>query len=632
MKKKIGLILVIFCTYFASGQTITTVAGGATGHGGYWGEGGLATAAELNIDGGLAVDKFGNMYIPQGNRVLKVDVATGIIHTVAGTGVNGYNGDGIAATTAQINGGGLVFVDTTGNFYICDGNNFRIRKVDVATGIITTFAGNGINGFCGDTGFATAQDFDYGACTFDVFGNMIFESNHHHICKIDPSGAISVIGGTGVAGNSGDGGLAVDATMSPTALGICTDNYGNIYFSDSFKAVRKINVSTGIITRVAGLGNAVGSPYSGDGGLATATTIDPVSTAVDDTGNLYIADEVNSRILKVNTLGIIYTIAGDGTHGYSGDIGPATAAEINYPENVVLDQCNNVYIADFNNARVRKVTYPANALVLTNTITASPGDTVCTGTSVIYTATAASGVGGTTYSYLWYVNGVAVSTGNNYTYTPANGDSVRCVVTGTQQCSGTATASSNTIYMVVNPYTVPTITITAPASALVGATVSVNATVTGAGSSYSINWYDNGELFNTTTVPVVTYVKGTGVDVITATVVPGGEGGCYDSTTSGADTVRVGTETSPNLSEGEGFSVYPNPVKSDLIIDLSPTLSEGEGGVSYRILSMVGAELLKGDLKKGSNSIDVGGLGAGVYVLEVVENGGGRTVTKIVKE
>ena len=616
MKKVFLNILFVFCLLSVPAalyaQIITTVAGGATGHGVYWGDGGPATDATLQIFGGLAVDRVGNIFIADvhNQRIRKVDATTGIITTVAGTGVAGYNGDGISATTAQLNYPSIVIVDSTGNFYIGDINNNRIRKVDITTGIITTFAGNGIYGFCGDSGLASAANYDFSAFTFDVFGNMIFESNHHRICKIDPTGLISVVAGTGVAGNSGDGGAATSATMSPNAYGICTDRYGNIYFSDSFKSVRKINVSTGIITRVAGTGDGIGSPYPGDGGMATASIIDPVSTVVDDSGNLYIDDETSSRILKVNILGVIYTIAGDGTHGYSGDSGSATAAEINYPENIALDVCGNVYIADFNNARVRKVTYPPTPITLTNSISALIA-AVCAGTSTTYTAAASTSSGAITYQ--WYVNGTPIpgATASTYNYIPAEADSIRCIATATSPCTSAVT-SSNSIIMSVTPISTPTITVTAPAAAAVGSIVTVNATVAGAGSGYGIDWYNNSMLFSTTATPTTTYTKAAGTDHITATVVPGE--GCYDSSTSAVSTVMASTNNISNIVLPR-FEIYPNPVKN--ILYVASSMPEAK----YKILSAVGNVLLQGVLDQGNNSIDVKGLPTAVYMLRIESAG-----------
>ncbi len=340
----------------AYAQIITTVAGGVLGHGGYWGDGGLATNAQIDIAGGLAVDLLGNIYIADGynQRVRKVSAGTTIINTVAGTGVTGYNGNGILATSALLNIPGLVNLDDSGNFYIGDANNYQIRKVETATGIITDFAGNGILGYSPDGTIAAAANFDFGDYKFDTHGDLIYGSNYYTIRKITSTGIITTIAGTGINGNSGDGGPATAAAMVPHG-GIFIDRFNNIYFADSFSVVRKISASTGIITTIAGT-SGIGYPYCCDGDAATTVHIAPAAIAVDDTGNLYIADYGNSRIEKVDTFGYIRSIAGTGTHGYSGDGGQATAAEINHPENVVLDRCGNIYIDDFANSRVRKIT------------------------------------------------------------------------------------------------------------------------------------------------------------------------------------------------------------------------------------------------------------------------------------
>ena len=217
----------------------------------------------------MAVDASGNLYIADtgNNRIRKVS-ATGIITTVAGNGSAGYSGDGGPATSAQLDGPEGVAVDGSGNLYIADTCNNRIRKVS-ATGIITTVAGNGS------------------------------------------------------AGYSGDGGPATSAQLSLPA-GVAVDGSGNLYIADSGNnRIRKVS-ATGIITTVAGNG----SPgYSGDGGPATSAQLNqPAGVAVDASGNLYIADSSNNRIRKVSATGIITTVAGNGFDGYSGDGGPATSA------------------------------------------------------------------------------------------------------------------------------------------------------------------------------------------------------------------------------------------------------------------------------------------------------------------
>ena len=350
------LLLSLYSILYA--QIMTTVAGGATGHGGYWGDGGPATAAQIGAFGGIAIDDYGNLYIGDGNnnRIRKVNSITGIISTYAGTGISGYNGDGIAATVAKLTNPNYVAVDPNNNLYIGDGN-YRIRKVDFLTGIISTYAGTGVAGYSGDGGLATAAQLRIAAFAFDKFGNFYMEDGENRrIRKIDNAGIITTIAGNGMSGNSGDGGLA-SAALINISLGLGTDADGNIYMTDSSASIRKIDVSTGIISRVAGTGDNIYMPYLGDGIPATNEHMDPYGVVIDVTGNIYIVDATSERIEKVNTSGIIATVAGNGIAGYSGDGGAATSARINYPEGIALDHCGNIFIADFGNYVVRKVTY-----------------------------------------------------------------------------------------------------------------------------------------------------------------------------------------------------------------------------------------------------------------------------------
>ena len=624
--KKIIFVFIIL-PFYSYAQIITTYAG--NGIPGGIGDTDLAIYAELSHPIGVIFDNNGNLLICQSGAVRKVNTLTGIIYTIAGKypPVIGI-GDGGPADSALVDMPYFVCVDAIGNLYISDYWAIEVRKVEIATGIINDYVGTALHGgSTGDGGLAdTAKLASPGAVCVDTVRKVLYVSDaySHKIRAVNMvTGIITTFAGTGVNGFSGDGGLADTAKFS-RVLGLAIDNYGNLYIGDWDNGrIRKVDIATGIVTTIAGNGT---EGYGGDSGIATDAMINkPVALCFDNCGNLIFADEMNNRIRKIDAItGIITTIAGNGTAGFSGDSSIATAAELNNPDGVCFDNLGNLYISDYYNQRVRKVTFPYTAITLSNTLTISPADTVCSATEVTFTASVIASSG--TITYQWYVNGSMVSTsGSGYTYTPTNGDSIRCVATATNPCTS-AMISSNTIYMVVNPYNVPTITIAAPASALVGSTVTVNATVTGAGSSYHINWYDNGGLFNTTTVPVVTYVKGAGVDVITATVVPGSEGGCYDSTTSSAVSVAVSNAgiTSPQPSSGERVAVYPNPVSDMVHVD-------GDV-VSYKMMSVVGAVLLRGDLRSGGNSIDVSGFAPGVYVLEVMGSDGGKIISKIVKD
>jgi len=330
---------------------IITIAGNGTE--GFSGDGAKATSAELNTPSGVAIDASGNIYIAdaQNQRVRKVST-TGIITTIAGNGTIGFSGDGSAATSAELNYPCAIAVDSTGNIYIADNGNNVIRKVSIS-GIITTIAGNGNAGFSGDGGLANAAELAAPAgVAVDNSGNLyIADYQNMRIRKVNTSGIITTIAGNGTAGYSGDGGVGTTAQLH-YPLGVAVDASGNIFIADyANNAIRKLS-STGIISTIAG--NGTGS-YSGDGGPAiSATLFEPDGVAVDTSGNLYISDGENNRIRMINASGIISTIAGNGAEGYSGDGGLATSAEL-YTAAVALDLSGNVYIADNGNNRIRKV-------------------------------------------------------------------------------------------------------------------------------------------------------------------------------------------------------------------------------------------------------------------------------------
>jgi sugar lactone lactonase YvrE len=329
---------------------ISTYAG--NGIPGFSSDGIQATASELSSPAGLAQDGAGNIYIADlfNYRIRKVS-STGIITTVAGNGSAGFSGDGAAATNAQLNTAYGVAVDASGNIYIADQNNNRVRMVN-SLGVISTIAGTGFGGASGDGGPATAATLSApDAVAVDASGNIyICDHSSNRIRKIS-AGIISTVAGGGTA-NPGDGGPATAASLNfPT--GVAADNFGNIYIADGANnRIRKVNAG-GIISTIAGNGT-VG--FSGDGGPATAAMInDPISVTLDASGNIYIVDAQNNRVREINTNSIITTIAGNGTVGFSGDGGAAVNAALNAPYGITVVGSGFVYISDEGNNRVRQV-------------------------------------------------------------------------------------------------------------------------------------------------------------------------------------------------------------------------------------------------------------------------------------
>ena len=338
---------------------ITTIAG--IGSGGFSGDGGPATTAQLQNPQGLAIDASGNLFIADAfnNRVREVSTA-GIISTVAGTGTAGFSGDGGPAANAQLSAPVGLALDPSGNLLIADTGNNRVRKVS-ANGTITTLAGNGVPGFAGDLGAAASAQLSspYGL-SVDASGNVFIADSANSRIRLVSNGTISTFAGNGTAGLSGDGGAAGSAQLN-VARGIGLDGSGNLLVADSGNyRVRKIS-SGGIIATAARTGDG---SFSGDNGPAvTAQLYNPVQVAADASGNLFIADRNNNRVRKISAGGTITTVAGSGSYGFAGDGGAAISAQIAGPYGVAVDGSGNLYFSDQGNNRVRKVA--ANGIITT---------------------------------------------------------------------------------------------------------------------------------------------------------------------------------------------------------------------------------------------------------------------------
>jgi Bacterial Ig-like domain (group 3)/NHL repeat len=373
-------------------RTASTTAG--TGTAGYTGDTGPATAATLANPSAVAFDTAGNLYVADANNHVIREISTsGVITTIAGTGSEGFAGDGAAATSAQLDTPTGIAVDASGNLYIADSHNHRIRKVSAGT--ITTLAGTGTPGFSGDGAAATAAQLSLpSGVAVDSTGNVyIADTNNHRIRKVS-SGTITTLAGDGEELYAGDNGPATSAALdSPT--GVAVDANGNVYIADRLNQRIRV-VSGGNITTFAGSGTP---GFSGDGASATAATLSkPSGVSVDAVGNVYIADTDNQRIRQVGN-NTIATIEGSGSQGYGGDSGLSTAAILNAPRAVAPDAFGNLSIADRLNQRLRSGTLPTLTFPTEDVGIPSPPQAVTlsnTGTGAITVSTITTSAGFTT--------------------------------------------------------------------------------------------------------------------------------------------------------------------------------------------------------------------------------------------
>jgi sugar lactone lactonase YvrE len=353
IRNAIGLLCIaLTSTPVFAESVITTVAG--NGVQGFSGDNGPAMAAQLFRPLGMEIDAAGNLYVADthNHRIRKIRT-DGRIISIAGTWVQGFSGDGGPATLAALAYPSGLALDAEGNLYIADRGNNRIRKVTPA-GVITTVVGTGTQGFSGDGGLATAAELNtpFGV-KIDVQGNLyIADTFNNRIRKVTRAGFISTVAGGAAGGFGGDGGAATSALLNGP-FGVEIDPEGNLYIADTYNnRIRKVSPE-GIITTLAG----VETPgFSGDGGPATSAALNnPCSVGIDVSGNILFADTFNSRIRMVTPEGVITTIAGGFESGYGGDGGPATSAMLSGPVGIASNLHGSLYIADTGNHRIRKV-------------------------------------------------------------------------------------------------------------------------------------------------------------------------------------------------------------------------------------------------------------------------------------
>ncbi len=395
------LLTLLFLPLFTKAQIINTLVGNGTA--GFSGDYGPPAAAELNSPVALCFGGFGaygSLYVADGtnNRVRQIKLGPGgVIFTIAGTGVIGFSGDGGPAVSAELNEVAGVAALSTNIVYFSDHNNNRIRKIDMA-GNISTYGGTGVAGSSGDGGPATSASINspYDV-SVDKKGNIYFAEEYgHRVRKIDTFGIITTVAGTGTSGFSGDGGPATSAEISFPNYSY-VDSLGQLYFSDNGnQRIRKVDTS-GIISTVAGTG---GLGFTGDGGAATNAMLNyPADITVDRHGNLIISDSYNDRIRRVDaTTGIITTVAGTGVAGLSGDGGPATAAMINKPHGLAVDPANNIYFIDRFNNKIRIIYAVVSASF------SSTASSTCQDSCITFTSTST----GTIDSVRWEAAGATV--------------------------------------------------------------------------------------------------------------------------------------------------------------------------------------------------------------------------------
>ncbi len=330
-------------------NTINSIAGIGIG------DGKTAKASKLNVPTGLAVDSTNNLFIADTshNLVRKVNSATGVITSIAGTGKNGFNGDGNLAVDTDLSEPIFVAVDGKDNLFIVERSS-RIRRLDNTTKTITTVVGNGTAGFSGDDGKATLAKLNNPtSIVIDDIGNIfIADTANHRVRRVDNQiGNITTIAGNGMIGFSGDGGAATNASLdSPTGLALANNT---LFIVDNSNRVRSVSLSSGVISTFAGSGKF---GFKGDNKTAKKASFQFPKSLTTDRENLFIADTGNNRIRAINlSTGVITTVAGDGVNAYAGDNGAATKASLSIPTNIAIDKTGNLFISDQKNNVVRVI-------------------------------------------------------------------------------------------------------------------------------------------------------------------------------------------------------------------------------------------------------------------------------------
>lgn len=603
-------------------QIIHTIGG--TGSGGFSGDSGPATLATIGGPQGVCLDGTGLLYVVDGlNYRVRTINSSGIINTFAGSNDTAHSGDGGPATAAGIKPRDVA-ADGNGNIYISCQNHNRVRIVN-ASGTITTFAGNGGSGYSGDGGLATAaQVGNVMGVKADKSGN-VYIAHGNVVRRIDAGGIISTIAGTSAPGFSGDGGPATAATFS-AVTDMALDDTGNIYVCDySNNRIRKIN-RDGIVTTIAGTGAA---GYSGDAGPAVAATLKgPIQIALDELNNIYISDGNNHCVRKINIGGIITTIAGNGIAGFSGDGGPATAAQLWNPRGIAIDSAGNVYLGVASNARVRMIKYnnhmPAFAGGHSQVLTVCENDAATSLSTLLTAGDADAGQPLTWVLSVAPAHGTAVvsysatSAGSSVvptgvSYTPAAG--FWGSDTFTVRIDDGITAYKTTIYVTVNPFHA------GPISGLDSVCTGWSATLSGT-AAVGVWSSSNPSVATVSSAGVVT----AGTSAGTATISYAITNSCGTVTATHPFKVYYTPECATGIGDIQAgsVSVYPNPCTRELRVNC-------RGIASFVITDVTGRQLVEGVVNDEHAAIPLDGIAPGVLFVAIT-TAQQRAVFRVVKE
>jgi len=577
----------VLCNTGWSQYYITTVAG--NGYNGTNGDNGPAVCAGVPNPQGVCADPTGNIYITSSNSIRRVDAGTNIITTIAGSDAFGYSGDGGPAKNALMMYPFDICLDPIGNLYVSEYSGNRIRKI-ATDGTISTIAGTGVEGYSGDNGPATAARLARPHGIFVDAKNNIYIADTYNsaIRKIDAAtGVITTIAGNGTTAYSGDGGPAVNAGV-PFPTSVAVDEDGNVYLLEVYSGItsrlRKINAATGIITTIAG-SNVYG--YSGDGGPAiNATLFDPVAVEVDNRGNIYILEYDAPRLRKIDgATGIISTVAGNGVNAFSGDGGLATLGSMNSPGGMGRGFNGAIYIADQQNQRIRKLHPDKIEPVQFSKINVSgpPGEP-CVGSSITFTADVTNAGSGARYQ--WYINGhdEGLNSGTFISSDVIEGDSVYCEYTSTH-CTNEETIVSNKVAVHFSSGPAPQIAITPSATSVCkGEMVAITATVQNA-TSPVYQWYMNDQQVGSN-LPSFNYSPASGNDKIRCDITTEG---CSGGITS-SEEVIISAYSLPDVNVTPEQSVVPPGTSVALTANVNGSISDyswtsGEGLINENTLS-----------------------------------------------